>query len=62
MIASKETLIVRLEIELEILVGELRILEDNTENLTVKKLVEVWAPEMKDARIMLKLKDLEEKL
>jgi hypothetical protein len=61
LVSLKETVRVRLEIDFELLIAELRHLEDDTARMSIEKLVQVWGPEMKEARIMLHLIDLKEK-
>jgi hypothetical protein len=60
MISTKETIRVRLEIEFEILAGELRNLEEDTKRMPLKQLLDAWGPEKTDSRFVLHLIDLEE--
>ena len=60
MISTKETLWVRLEVDFEILAGELRTLEEDTGRMDLSKLVNVWSPETRGARLMLRLTDIKE--
>lgn len=60
MVSSREIVKVRLEVDFELIVGELRVMEDDLERMELEEFVRVWEPEMKDSRIMLKLIDLGE--
>jgi len=60
MIGTKETVTVRLEVEFEVLAGELRTLEEDTQRMTLEKILQVWGPEITNSRFMLRLIDLEE--
>lgn len=61
MIGTRETVIVRLEIEFEILAGELKILEEDLNRMSLSKLVEIWGPEEIGSRVMIRLISLEKK-
>lgn len=52
---------VRLEIEFEVLVTELRHLEDDLNRMSIQQFIEVWNPEMTHTRAMLRLINMEEK-
>jgi hypothetical protein len=60
-IGTRETVIVRLEIEFEILAGELKILEEDLNRMSLSKLVEIWGPEEIGSRVMIRLISLEKK-
>lgn len=61
MLALKTTAKIRLEIEFEILIGELRILEDDFKRMTLEEFIRVWEPEMTKRKVMLHLVGEEEK-
>jgi hypothetical protein len=50
-----------LEIEFEILAGELKILEEDLNRMSLSKLVEIWGPEEIGSRVMIRLISLEKK-
>lgn len=58
MVGSKEEATARLEIDFRVLVGELRVMEDDIKRMSIRQFIDVWGPELKEARIMLKLIDL----
>jgi hypothetical protein len=61
LVGTREKVKVRLEIEFEVLAGELSIMEQDTKRMPLSKFIEVWSPEIKDANFMLRLVDIKEK-
>lgn len=59
MIGIREMVTVRLEVEFEVLVGELGILEQNALDLDLEKLVIMWGDQITQTRLMVLLRKLE---
>lgn len=57
MIGSKEVTRVRIEIDLDILIGELDDLERDFDRVSISRLVAIWEPEIIESRIMAYLKE-----
>lgn len=55
----REMVTVRLEIEFEVLVGELGILEQNALDLDLEELVVIWGDQITQTRLMVLLRKLE---
>lgn len=60
MITRKETARIRLEIEFDVLVGELQIVEQDLLRMTLSEFVEVYGPEKKDARMLIRMTNIGE--
>lgn len=60
MIGIKEIVTARLEIEFEVLAGELGILEQNALDQNVEKLIAMWGDQIKQARLMVLLHELKD--
>lgn len=58
MIGSKEVVRVRLEVDFEILIGELDDLERDSKRVSLSRFVDIWEPEMREAKIMLRLMEV----
>jgi hypothetical protein len=57
-IGSKEVVRVRLEVDFEILIGELDDLERDSKRVSLSRFVDIWEPEMREAKIMLRLMEV----
>jgi hypothetical protein len=61
MVGTKEIVTIRLEVEFDVLAGEFQILEEDLRRMPLNKFIEVWGPEKRDSRLMLKVVDIEER-
>lgn len=59
MIGIREMVTVRLEIDFEVLVGELGILEQNALDLDLEELIIIWGDQVTQTRLMVLLRKLE---
>lgn len=59
MIGIREMVTVRLEVEFEVLVGELGILEQNALDLDLEELIVIWGDQITQTRLMVLLRKLE---
>jgi hypothetical protein len=57
-IGSKEVTRVRLEIEFEVLIGELDDLERDSKRVPLSRFIDIWEPEMREAKMMLHLMEV----
>lgn len=62
MISTREAVTVRLEVDFEVLAGELRIMEEDIKKMPLDQFLQVWGPETDGHRIMLRLIKVEDKL
>lgn len=57
MISRKEVAVVRLEFDFNLILGELRVIEQNFLDHPPEKLIAMWADQIKQARLMVRLEN-----
>lgn len=58
MITRKEKYKVKVEIELEVLAGELQVMEADLQRMPLKQFLEVWGPEKRSGSFWIKVSDV----
>jgi len=60
MITRREVAFIRLEVEFEVLLGEMQIVERDLREMPLSQFIEVYGPEKRAARLLIRVADIED--